>query len=100
MAIQRNMKRTYEIEVTYEEDESSAEFHCPLCNADWKYPFTARKIYGVPTPPPSQIVVFHLYGCGAQPKPCPGFDFSVPITKDLSATRTTLMLVQKRLRSE
>src|ERR1051326_7177860 len=100
MAIQRNMRRTHEIEVTYKEDQSSAEFHCPLCNRDGKYPDTARRIYGVPTPPPSQIVIFHLYGCGADPQRCPGFDSSVPITKDLSATRTRLMLIHKPLRSK
>src|ERR1041385_6567945 len=48
MAIQRKRKvtRMYQIEVNYKEDQLSAEFHCPLCDKDWRYPFTIREIYG------------------------------------------------------
>lgn len=69
------------IEVVYDEDNLNAKFHCPLCNSDWQFPFTARRVHGKPWPAPETIVTLHLYGAGAEPQRCAKFDVNTEIPR-------------------
>ena len=84
---------TYEVQVKYTDGELRAEMDCPLCKEHWIFPFTAREIFGKPSPSPSEIVVLHLYGCGPETRLCPRFDPGKPFAVENSDARTAIVRI-------
>jgi hypothetical protein len=91
----------YKITVAYNEEKLKAEFDCPLCGANWEFPFPAQRIFGKPFPTPAQIVILHLYGTGSEVRYCHGFDpFKyVPSVESVNEGKATLTLERIRGKS-